>query len=126
MRRGRELNGAGWAVAALAFAAIVALSGYVGLQVGLLVGLIGGAEAAKNTPTRPVGMAPDLSGVVNGAVVLGASALAALAACLLFGAALAWAACRLLLVPLLRSAQWSSRPARRGTPTAGAIGPPSA
>jgi hypothetical protein len=112
----RELNGAGWAVAALAFAAIVALSGYVGIQVGLLAGVIRGAEVMNDTPTRPVGMAPDLSGVVNGAFVLGAWALATPAACLLLGAVGAWAACRLFLVPLLRSARWSSRPARGGRP----------
>jgi hypothetical protein len=69
------LNLGGRILQALAFAAVVALCIYAGLSAGMIVGVIQGGEVMDATPTRSIGMAPDLTGLVEGAFTFGSEAL---------------------------------------------------
>jgi hypothetical protein len=44
----------------------VALLIYLGIVVGMIVGLDRGGIAMENTPHRNIGLAPDLTGLLNG------------------------------------------------------------
>lgn len=89
-------------VLGLIVAAGVAFLIYVGLVVGMIVGVGLGMDAMENTPHRNTGMAPDLTGLVHGTFAFAKSAFVGALAGLVVGLAAMWAACRYLLAPLFR------------------------
>jgi hypothetical protein len=96
-------------VLGLIFAAGVALFIYLGLVIGLFVGLDLGAEAMERTPHRNIGMAPDLTGLVNGTVEFAKSAFVGTFVGLVGGLVAMWAACRHLLTPWFRRTRLFTR-----------------
>jgi hypothetical protein len=96
------LNWGGRLVLGLIFAVGVAFLIYIGLVIGMFVGLGIGAEVMENTPHRNTGMAPDLTGLVNGTFAFAKSAFVGAVAGLIVGLFAMWAACRYLLAPLFR------------------------
>ena len=56
----------------------------------------------ENTPHRNIGMAPDLTGLVNGTFEFAKSAFVGAVAGLILGLFAMWAACRYLLAPRFR------------------------
>jgi hypothetical protein len=97
----RPLGLAGQLIIGLVFAVGVALMIFTGLYVGAVIGVYTGVEVMNNTPTQPVGMAPDLTPLVKGAFQFGLSAFVGAVVGLAVGAAMT-AVCRWLLAPLLR------------------------
>lgn len=97
-----SLNWGGRLVLGLIFAVGLAISIYLGLVIGMFVGLDVGAEVMENTPHHNIGMAPDLTGLVNGTFAFAKSAFVGTLVGLIGGLAAMWAACRYLLAPLFR------------------------
>jgi len=97
-----SLNWGGRLVLGLIFAVGVAVLIYVGLVIGLVVGVGVGMDVMENTPHQNTGMAPDLTGLVNGTFAFARSAFVGAFAGLVLGLAAMWAACRYLLAPLFR------------------------
>lgn len=85
----------------LIFAVGTAVSTYLGIVIGMIVGLQKGTEGA-NEPRPGTGMAPDLTGVIDMFLGVGAGVIVGAVVGLLVGVALMWAICRYLLAPLLR------------------------
>ncbi len=96
------LNWGGRLLLGLLFAVGVALSIYAGLMIGGIIGLGRGVDTANNTPTQNLGMAPDLSGLVNGTIEFVTYVLVGGGLGLILGVALMWATCRYAFGPLLR------------------------
>jgi hypothetical protein len=92
----------GQLIIGLVFAVGVALMIFTGLYVGAVIGVTTGVDVMNNTPTQPVGMAPDLTPLVKGALQFGLSAFLGAVAGLAVGAAAMTAVCGWLLAPLLR------------------------
>jgi hypothetical protein len=97
-----RLNWAGRLLLGVAFVAGLALFVYAGATVGMLVGVERGAEQLNATPVKGVGMAQDLSGLVNGVVAFGVATIVGTGIGLLAGLGRMWAGRRFLLTPLLR------------------------
>jgi len=97
-----RLNSVGWLLHGLVFAVGVAAFAYVGLTVGMVAGVIQGGEKMESTPTKGIGMAPDLSGLVEGAFAFGVATVVGTGLGFLTGLVGMWAGCRYLLAPLLR------------------------
>jgi hypothetical protein len=97
-----RLNWGGRLVLGLIFAVGVALLIYVGLVIGMIVGVVLGMDVMESTPHRNTGMAPDLTGLVNGTVEFAKSTFVGTIAGLIVGLFAMWAACRYLLAPIFR------------------------
>lgn len=100
--RGPSLNWGGRLLIGLIFAVGVALLIYGGLIAGMLIGLDRGTEVANNTPPRNTGLAPDLTGLVEGTFEVAKSALIGAGIGLIVGLIVMWAVSRFLLTPLFR------------------------
>jgi hypothetical protein len=96
-----QLRWPGRLILGLIFAVGTAFSAYLGIVLGMIVGLHKGLEGA-NEPRPGIGLAPDLTGVVDMFLGVGAGVMVGAVVGLLAGAALMWALCRYLLAPLLR------------------------
>jgi len=96
------LNWGGRLLLGLIFAVGVALLIYLGLMMGMLIGLERGAEGMENTPRQNIGLAPDLTGLVNGTFEFAKAALLGAGIGLVGGLAAMWGLCRYLLAPVFR------------------------
>jgi hypothetical protein len=106
----RRLNWAGRLVLCLTFVAGVALFTYLGLHCGVIVGLERGTPHLNAPPpTKGIGIAPDLSGLVNAAAELGAAVLLFTVGGLFAGVIVMSALCFLLRALAMRWAPWLTR-----------------
>jgi hypothetical protein len=96
------LNWGGRLLLGLIFAVGVALSIFGGLVTGLIVWAGLGEAEANQTPTKGVGLAPDLSGLVRGVEEFTGSTLVGAGLGLVVGVFVMWAACRFVVGPLMR------------------------
>jgi hypothetical protein len=102
----RRLNWAGRLILILTFVAGVALFTYVGLHCGVIVGLERGTPHLNGPPTKGVGIAPDLSDLVNAAAELGAAMFLFTLGGLLAGVIVMSALCFPLRALAMRWAPW--------------------
>jgi hypothetical protein len=107
-RRPRHLNLTGRLLLALIFVAGVALFTYGGFLLGTIVGLERGAPHLTAPPAKDIGLAPDLSGLVNGTAEFVVSVLIATIGGLLAGAIVMSLACLLIRTFAIRSVAWLS------------------
>lgn len=98
----RRLNWAGWLIVAILYAVGVVAITYAGLVTGLVVGMSLGEDAA-NKPRQGIGLAPDLSGVVEWVFSVGVSAISGVVLGLLCGLVIMWLLGRFALAPLVRA-----------------------
>jgi hypothetical protein len=95
----RRLNWIGQLLVGLVLVAILLATVWLGLIVGLTQGLKH-AEPALNRPSKGVGLAPDLSGAMEGTVDVVLGYVGGLIGGLVVGLVLMWPAYRLVLRPL--------------------------
>jgi hypothetical protein len=102
----RRLNWAGRLVLSLTFVAGVALFIYGGVLFGAIVGLERGTPHLNAPPTKGVGIAPDLSGLVNAAAELATAMLLSTLSGLLLGLFVMSALCLFLRALAIRWVPW--------------------
>jgi hypothetical protein len=105
----RRLNWAGRIILCLTFVAGVALFVYGGVFLGAIVGLERGTPYLNAPPTKGVGIAPDLSGLVNAAVELASAMLLSTLGGLLLGLFAMSAFCFFLCTLAIRWAPWLTK-----------------
>jgi hypothetical protein len=98
----RRLNWAGRLILCLTFVAGVAPFTYAGLHCGVMAGLERGTPHLTGPPPKGIGIAPDLSGLVNAAAELGAAMLLFTLGGLLAGIIVMSALCYLLRALAMR------------------------
>jgi hypothetical protein len=105
--RPRHLNLAGRLLLALTFVAGVALFTYGGFLLGTIVGLErGGPHLTAPPTTKGMGLAPDLTGLVNGTAEFVASVLISTVGGLLVGAIVMSVVCLLVRAVAIRRVPW--------------------
>jgi hypothetical protein len=97
-----HLNWIGYLVLAIFFVLGMTIFLYAGLMFGMLGGVILGGDELNQPGHGGVGMAPDLTPLVNGAGKFAGMALLGVSIGLLGGGVIMWLVTRYVMAPLLR------------------------